>query len=412
MGNTLQKIFTENYQAYAACHALPLKHLKAADAIMNCRTSLMGGQIQYCPKGHESKIQYHSCRHRSCPKCAKFPKIQWAHKQQARLLQCDHYHVVFTIPHELLTLWRYNTAWFTQALFQSVRDTLMELLEDKKYLNATPGIIMALHTWGRNLSSHPHLHCLVSAGGLTKGEKWKSVENDFLLPIKVVKLVYRGKLMERIINAIKLEEIVLPPDAKPFQIIGEIKQLYKKEWSVRIQERYSHGAGVMKYLAKYVKGGPINERRIIQSNDKFVTFEYKDHRTNSNKVLKLSTHEFMTRILWHVPEPGLHTIRHFGLYSHQSYRKRALCRVELGQAPETDDTKMDWVHWLNQLKNNILTCKVCHTPLVRSERVTRPLVTNSLIKIVRNGLVQQGVKVSAKDRGGGKTEQDEKQFWW
>ena len=400
MRNTIQQIFVNHYSAYTATHSLPLKHLKAADAIMHCRTASLGGQIQYCPEGHESKIQYHSCRHRSCPKCSAFPKIQWAHKQQTRLLKCDHFHVVFTIPHELLTLWRYNTAWFTHLIFQCARDTLMELLEDKKYLNATPGIVMALHTWGRNLSLHPHVHCLVSGGGLSKAQQWKAVENQFLLPIKVVKSVYRGKMLAHIINALRSGELVLPANMKQLPTIGDIKQLYKKEWSVRIQERYSHGAGVMKYLAKYVKGGPLNERRIIQANKETVKFEYRDHRTKSNKVLPLSTDEFISRILCHVPEPGIHTIRHYGLYSHQSYRKRAKCRVELGQSPETSDSKINWLNWLKEMKHCTLTCKVCHTPLVRGRNLTRELATNSYIRQFRERHVQQGVQADALDRGG------------
>lgn len=391
----LQKIFNAHFPRYAKAHRLPLKHLKAANAIMQCRTDAMGGHVQYCSEGHETKIQYHSCRHRSCPRCAALPKAKWAHNQCARLLRCDHYHVVFTLPHEFLSLWQYNTAWFMEALFQSCRDTLFELMQDKKYLGVTPGVVMALHTWGRNLSLHPHIHCLVTGGGLNDRGQWQGSKTDYLLPVRVVKALYRGKVLSRIRAGLRTGEIILPPDLKRTALDAQLSALYKKSWSVRIQERYAHGAGVMRYLARYIKGGPLNERCIVHANANTVSFSYKDHRDGKRKVQRLSSADFLSRIMWHVPEPGLHTIRHYGLYAHQSRQKRNLCRQQLGQPIEEKLDELDWQQWLKALgKEDAGHCKTCGKPLLMGRRIDkqRGRNTNSIERWQLKEFVQQAVQ--------------------
>src|SRR5215467_4246090 len=183
---TLQTIFQAAFPAYEQRHALPAHVRRAAHAIMQCRTAALGGHVQACPDGHMSRIWYNSCRHRSCPQCAYLQTERWLAFQQARLLACDHYHVIFTLPHELNPLWLANIPVMTTLLFQAVRDTLGALLGDPKYLGAQPGIIAALHTWSQTLVLHPHVHCLVTGGGLTPDGHWKAVHNGFLLPARVV----------------------------------------------------------------------------------------------------------------------------------------------------------------------------------------------------------------------------------
>ena len=164
---TLQTIFQDAFPAYEQTHPLPAHVRRAARAIMQCRTAALGGHVQACPDGHMARIWYNSCRHRACPQCAYLQTERWLALQQARLLACDHYHVIFTLPHELNPLWLANVPVMTTLLFQAVRDTLGTLLADPKYLGAQPGIIAALHTWSQTLVLHPHVHCLVTGGGLT-----------------------------------------------------------------------------------------------------------------------------------------------------------------------------------------------------------------------------------------------------
>jgi hypothetical protein len=159
---TLQTIFQDAFPAYEQRHALPAHVRRAAHALMQCRTAALGGHIQACPDGHVARVWYNSCRHRACPQCAYLQTERWLALHRARLLACDHYHVIFTLPHDLNPLWLANVPVMTTLRLQAVRDTLSTLLTAPKYLGAQPGIIAALHTWGQTLVRHPHLPCLVT----------------------------------------------------------------------------------------------------------------------------------------------------------------------------------------------------------------------------------------------------------
>src|SRR5262245_56741016 len=207
---TLQTIFQDAFPVYEQTHPLPAHVRRAARAIMQCRTAALGGHVQACPDGHLSRIWYNSCRHRSCPQCASLQSERWLARQRARLLACDHYHVIFTLPHDLNPLWLANVPVMTTVLFQAARDTLVELLAPGRYLGAQPGILAALHTWRQTLVLHPHLHCLVTGGGLTPDGSWKAVRHGFLLPVRVVMAVFRGKMLAAIPQALAREALVLP----------------------------------------------------------------------------------------------------------------------------------------------------------------------------------------------------------
>jgi hypothetical protein len=334
----LQNLFKSHFTDYRKRHRQPLKNIKAAEAIMNCRQVEKGSTTYHCPQGHEPIEIPHSCKHRSCPVCASSSINDWVDKQKERLLPCAHYHLVFTLPHDYLDLWLYNRQWFIQTQFEVCREVLMELLGDKKYLGAKPGIMMALHTWGRQLNLHPHIHVLVSGGGLNSSGQWVNVENDFILPVRVVKALYRGKFQHRLKQALKEKTLSLPPNECEQTLQWRIKRVYKKEWSVRIQEKYAHGKGVLLYLSRYIKGGPIKPEQIQALDERQITFSYLDHRAKRNKRLNLSLDEFMRRILMHVPEPRIHTLRHYGLYASQAEVARKRCRTQLadGQSEPLD----------------------------------------------------------------------------
>lgn len=398
MDATLQGVFNAHFDDYMQSHSLAKKHYQAANAIMACRTEAMGGHVQRCPDAHEERVQYHSCKHRSCPRCHALSNARWVDQQQARLLACDHYHVIFTLPHELLDLWQHNTRWFADALFQASRDTLMTLLQDEKHLGATPGILMALHTWGRTLSLHPHVHCLVTGGGLDKNKQWRSLRYDYLLPVAVVKALYKGKLLARLWAALLADALRMPAGQTRADLQRCLRQLNEQSWNVRIQERYPHGQGVMLYLARYVKGGAITDRRVLHADAQRVTFAYTDHRDHKHKQMTLTTDQFMQRVLWHVPEPGQHTVRHYGLYAHQGRDKRAICRVHLGQAPEQVELDpLDWARFMAQIgRGQAGRCSICGKALLRCVDVPRtPRYQNSIYKVSVPRLVQQDVRPDA-----------------
>jgi hypothetical protein len=348
---TLQTIFQDAFPAYEHTHPLPAHVRKAAHAIMQCRTAALGGHIQACPDGHVSRVWYNSCRHRACPQCAYLQTERWLILQRARLLACDHYHVIFTLPHDLNPLWLANVPVMTTLLFQAVRDTLSTLLTDPKYLGAQPGIIAALHTWSQTLVLHPHVHCLVTGGGLTADGSWKTVRNGFLLPARVVMAVFRGKMLDAIRRAWTGGELVRPEGLRPQQVLNLLNRLghpRKTRWHVRIMERYAHGAGVVTYLARYLRGGPLKNGRLVAYDGAHVTFTYRarqeeaDARPASPHQMTLPVAAFLQRWLLHVPVPQTRGVRSYGLYHPSHAAAVAVCRAALGQPPMEVPAALDW----------------------------------------------------------------------
>jgi len=252
---------------------------------------------------------------------------------------------------------------------------------------------MTLHTWGRKLNYHPHIHCLVTSGGMTRDNEWKELEGDYLLPIRVLKKLFRGKLQAFIKEGVENKDACLPRNETLPAFHRIHRSLYKKEWSVRIQEKYKHGKGVVLYLARYMKGGPIKPQQIISCNQQ-VTFSYKDHRDQKIKILKLKTDEFMRRILWHVPEIGIHVVRHYGLYASNNLKKRNVCRKVVGGLEEIKNCagkdSEDTINWC---------CKVCGERLLRVFSTFKPMrYENSLIERAHFAHVQQDVHADIAER--------------
>ena len=290
----------------------PLKNLKAIDALSLCRTPAMGSSYYRCDNGHPPIEHNHSCRHRSCYLCAHRQRLLWIEQQKQRLYNTGHFHVIFTVPHEYLPLWRYNEAHFARMLFSASQQTLLSLVADKH--NVTPGLLMTLHTWGRQLSLHPHTHCLITAGGLDNNNHWHDV-GDFLLPGGILRRVYRGKLQALIRAAFEAKELTLPPDMSATQFWRLYRSLYRKEWSVRVQPRYTHGRGVLLYLARYCKGGPVHPQQIQWCSQQQLRMRYHDHRSQRVRQQTLEPLQFLQNLLQHVPPTGLHTVRYYGLYA-------------------------------------------------------------------------------------------------
>lgn len=317
----IQKIFKSQYQSLIHS-AQPLKNLKAIDAITHCRTKAMGSSYFRCVSNHKAIELHHSCRHRSCYLCAQKRRKEWVDMQRERLFPCAHFHVIFTLPHEYLDLWRYNEKFFSHLLFSASRDALL-LVSDKRFHGVTPGIMTALHTWGRQMNLHPHVHCLITAGGLDANDQWKCIDK-FLLPSRVLRSRYRGLIQDAIKCALQAGALKLPPSVSKSEVEAIWRLLWKKEWSIRIEERYAHGKGIMLYLSRYLKGGPMNPHQILRVESDSVSFRYLDHRDKRKKNLRLSLGEFTRRLLIHVPHVGIHTFRYYGLYAPAAKRRRLL----------------------------------------------------------------------------------------
>jgi Putative transposase/Transposase zinc-binding domain len=348
---TLQTIFQDAFPAYEQTHPLPAHVRRAARAVMQCRTAALGGHVQACPDGHMARIWYNSCRHRACPQCAYLQTERWLALQQARLLACDHYHVIFTLPHDLNPLWLANVPVMSTLLFQAVWETLFDLLADAKYLGAQPGMVAALHTWSQTLVLHPHVHCLVTGGGLTSDGPWRAVRQGFLLLARVVMAVFRGKMLAAIRQASARGALVVPERIRPQQMLTLLTRLghpRKTKWNVRIMERYRHGAGVVTYLARYRRGGPLKNGRLVACDGERVTFTCRARQEEADGAhpvaqrLTLSVADFLQRWLLHVPMPQTRVVRSYGLYCPSHAAALAVCRAELGQPPMEAPAALDW----------------------------------------------------------------------
>lgn len=302
--------------------------IRAARDIQQCRTPAAGRHIRACPDGHTARIFYNSCRHRACPQCSHARIESWIEARAQQHLPCDHYHVIFTVPHELEPLWHRNRTRMNDLLFRTVRETLLELLGDPKYLGARPGVLAALHTWGRTLTFHPHVHALVTGGGWD-GKAFKPVRNGYLLPFRVVRALFRGKFLAALRTALAQQALVLPADLSQTRLANLLRRLHRHPWNVHVSERYSHALGVAIYLGRYLRGGPIANSRLLGLDERGVRFRYTDHRDRRSKAMLLPLEHFIRRVVWHVPEPGRHLIRYWGLYARSSAAPLGQARASL-----------------------------------------------------------------------------------
>ena len=333
---TLQTILQLGYEAYAHTHALPAHVRRAVWALLACRTARLGGHVQACPDGHVERVWYNSCRHRMCPPCAWVQVERWLVRQQARLLACEPYHVIFTMPHELNALWLANVTAMTNLLFASAHDTLLELLDDRQYLGAKPGIIATLHTWSQTLLLHPHIHCLVTGGGLRPAGQWVAVRNGLLLPLRVVRVLFRGKLLAAMRQGVA-HGTLKPPEGKSRQQVENLlNKLGRMKWNVHIRERYPHGRGVLVYLARYLRGGPLANRRLLSCDGEQVVFRYEERDKGpggqaTQRTMRIPLAQFIGRWLLHVPPAGAVRVRGWGLYGHTQGAALAQCQQQVGQ---------------------------------------------------------------------------------
>jgi hypothetical protein len=360
----IQFILNNHYPDYAATHKQPIRVLKAIEAQQECQRPERGSSYYRCPEEGEEKEVYHSCRNKGCTICGNSRQEKWLEGQKERLLNCGHFHLVFTIPQEYHPLWLYNRKWFINTHFHVVNETLKDLLMGSTYqgkhyegrLNGMPGFISTLHTWGRSLNLHPHIHVLITAGGLDREGSWKAVENDFLLPIKLVKSLYRGKFQAKIKAHLLRDEIHLPPHQTKDEQLKQHHDLYKKEWSVRIQEKYKQGTGVLIYLSRYLGSSPIKPDQIkLINHNREVIFSYWSHRDKQQKHQILSIDEFLKKYLLHQNEPRVHTIRYYGIYASQGISKREKSKKILG---ETKAQKQSLLESIVSNANQVL-CPCC-----------------------------------------------------
>ena len=366
--HTLQQILQTHGAAFIKEGGLPLHCLKALDKLTVCRTAALGGHAQYCENGHLNGVWYNSCKHRFCPQCRGMATEEWLINTKSVLLDCPHHHVIFTLPSEFNDLWRYNRALMSDILHKAVHKTLRAFYKDSKYLNATPGILSTLHTWGRALPLHPHAHVLISHGGVNDEGEWVVPKKDSLFPQTPVMMVFRGKFIAMVRAALEKEDLRLPEGVRETPFQNMLNKLGRKKWVVHFCKRYDYAEGVAKYLSRYVKSGPLKNGQIVRVTDKEVTFTYKSHQTKKREFLTLSISEFIRRVVQHVPLPGKPAVRYCGLYNSSLRERLNVARAELGQEEVAERTVLKWQAYLEK-KGGVPVCEKCQLALTKMESI-------------------------------------------
>jgi hypothetical protein len=302
-----------------------------------------------------------------------------------RLLNCGYHHIIFTIPHELNEIWLLNVKVMTNILFLAVKDTLFDFFLDKKHIGGKPGLIASLQTWTETQMLHPHIHCLATEGGLSKDGKWVTRRRlGYLFRSENVMEVYRGKLRDYIDKAVRKGNVKLPAGMTYQKWVNLKNKLGRVKWNVYICNRYEYGNGVLSYLARYIRGGPISNRRILSFKEGEVTFLHqqgkgKAHRTKD--TITLPVDRFLRRYFLHVPERYTRVVRYYGVYAPNKKEELAECRRQLGQEPvkeaEAIETEqMDWQSYCESRgDDHPELCPVCGRRLVRLADIPRITVS-------------------------------------
>ena len=307
---------------------------RAARAIVRCRTAALGGHVQECDHCGHREIAYNSCRNRHCPKCQRLEAARWLEAQQAHLLPTEYHHVVFTLSAVLHPLFLGNPQTGYRLLFAAVAETLGEVALRPQNLGATIGFSAVLHTWTQTLLYHPHVHCIVTGGGLSPdGTRWVSAHPGFLFPVRILARVFRGKLLRKLEQA--LAEGTLRTDAADPAAL--LRQAARPSWVVYSKPPFAGPEQVLRYLGRYTHRIAISNERLTAMHDGQVTFQWTDRaHGNARKLMTLEAVEFLRRFLLHVLPRGLVRIRHYGLLANGAKRARlARCRALLGGEPES-----------------------------------------------------------------------------
>lgn len=324
----------------AVSDRLSLDHKRVLGDLAACRTSALGGHVEACDRCDHQRIAYNSCRNRHCPKCQATARAKWMEARSAELLPVPYFHVVFTLPACLGPMALQNKRIVYGLLFRAASQTLVEIAADPKHLGARIGFLAVLHTWGQNLMHHPHLHCVVPAGGLSlDGSKWVRSRKGFFLPVRVLSKVFRGKFIAMLKEAYRSGKLTffgkLAGLSQAQRFEQHLNASVKTDWVVYAKRPFGGPQQVLKYLARYTHRVAISNRRLVSMKNGRVTFRWKDYaQGHRQRTMTLKATEFIRRFLLHVLPSGFMRIRHFGFMANR-HRQEKLdrCRQLLGSAP-------------------------------------------------------------------------------
>jgi Putative transposase/Transposase zinc-binding domain len=355
-------------------HWLRWTHLKVLLAIARCRTAALGGHLDQCSRcGYRAAISYNSCRNRHCPKCQTSARERWIHARCRELLPSPYVHVVFTLPHQLASLALQNKKLIYGLLLRASAETLLEVARNPRRLGAEIGFFSVLHTWNQKLQLHPHVHCVVPAGGLSLDQTyWIRSHPRFFLPIHVLRRVFRGKFVAGLKSAFQHGQLHLSGNltllAQPKIFASWLRLLFRKDWVIYSKPPFGGPEYVLQYLGRYTHRVAISNHRLVSFADGQITFRWRDSaHNNAQKLMTLSLDEFLRRFLLHLLPKGFVRIRHFGFLANRRRSTllplcfEALNAVPLQTEPETSTARESSPLW---------RCPKCGGPMAVIQRLT------------------------------------------
>jgi hypothetical protein len=347
------------------------KHVKVLRAIARCRTAALGGHLDECTRCGHRAISYNSCRNRHCPKCQAGARDRWLAARRQELLPTRYVHVVFTLPRRLAPLALQNRKIVYDLLFRASAETLLEIARDPKHLGAEIGFFSVLHTWNQKLQLHPHVHCVVPAGGLSADHThWIKTRYAFFLPVKVLSRVFRGKFVAALKRAFRDGQLRFRADLTPLDqpktFRSWLRSLFRNDWVVYCKRPFGGPEHVLHYLGRYTHRVAISNHRLVSLANQQVIFRWRDSaHHNEQKSMTLSLDEFLRRFLLHVLPKGFVRIRHFGFLAH---RRRAttlpLCFQLLGSTPQPQAAQQA----STASASDLWFCPKCGGPMAAIER--------------------------------------------
>ncbi len=340
------------------------------ERITACRTARLGGHIDMCDACGYQRVSYNSCRNRHCPKCQGSAQVDWLEARQAEVLPVPYAHVVFTIPQLLAPLALQNPSLVYDLLLRSSAQTLQEIARNPKHLGARLGFFAILHTWGQTLIHHPHVHCVVPAGGLSEdGRTWRACRPGFFLPVRVLSRLFRGKFVAALQDAFQEGRLELHGRLACYRSSSAfgryLHEACRTEWVVYAKPPFERPERVLEYLARYTHRIAISNHRLLHVDNDAVSFRYKDYRNRRSRSLTLSLGEFTRRFLLHVLPRGFVRIRHYGFLANGCRaRLLARCRAALGQPEDRQVEQMsgrneDNGPFLELLPQSLRLCPHC-----------------------------------------------------
>ena len=355
-------------------HWLRWAQLKVLLAIARCRTAALGGHLDQCTRcGHRTAISYNSCRNRHCPKCQTGARERWIQARRRELLPTPYVHVVFTLPPQLASLALQNKTLIYSLLLRTSAETLLEVARNPRHLGAEIGFFSVLHTWNQKLQLHPHVHCVIPAGGLSlDGRRWIQSRPRFFLSIHVLRRVFRGKFVAGLNSAFQRGQLHLSGDlaslAQPERFASWLRPLFRKDWVVYSKPPFGGPEYVIHYLGRYTHRVAISNHRLVSFKNNQVTFRWRDSaHHNEQKLMTLALDEFLRRFLLHVLPKGFVRIRHFGFLAN---RRRAqslpLCFAAFDSVAAQTETVLAKV----PDRNPAWFCPLCGGAMVVIERFT------------------------------------------